>query len=64
MYKNIKVKGCWCPDYKTLLNHRQSCAINGGFYIKRSSLQGDLILAYLFRIALEVLFALIKNKLT
>ena len=50
-----------------LLNDQQSCVINGGFAtqyftLNRGAYQGDTISAYLFIIALEVLFALIKNK--
>ena len=52
---------------KILLNDQQSCVINGGFAtqyftLKRGACQADPILGYLFIIALEVLFALIKNK--
>ena len=44
-----------------------NCIINGGFatqsfILKTGACQGDPILAYLFTTTLEVLFALIKNK--
>ena len=50
-----------------VINDQPSCVINGRFAsqyftLKRSACQGDPISAYLFIIALEVLFALIKNK--
>ena len=52
---------------KVLLNKQQSCIINGGFTIQYFNLekgadQGDPISAYLFILALEVLFELIKNN--
>ena len=52
---------------KILLNDQQSCVINGGFatqyfILKTGARQGNPMSAYLFIIALEVLFALIKNK--
>ena len=52
---------------KILLNYPQSSVINGGFAtqyftLKRGARQADSISAYLFIVALEVLFALIKNK--
>ena len=52
---------------KILLNDQQSCVINGGFAtryftLKGGACQGDPVSSYFFIIALEVLFALIKNK--
>ena len=52
---------------KILLNDQQSCVINGGFAtqyftLKRGARQGDPLSAYLFIIALEAIFDLIKNK--
>ena len=52
---------------KILINDQQSCVINGGFATqyftrKRGACPGDPISACLFIIALEVLFALIKNE--
>ena len=51
---------------KVLLNYQQSCVINKGFTtpyfnLEEVALQGDPILVYLFTLALEVLFELIKN---
>ena len=48
---------------KVLLNNIQSCVINGDFTtpyfnLEEDARQGDLILAYLFMLALEVLFEL------
>ena len=52
---------------KLLLNNQQLCVINGGFTtpyfnLEKGTLQGDPILAYLFILALEFLFKLIKNN--
>ena len=52
---------------KVLLTDEKSCVINGRFAtqyftLKEDARQGDHILAYLFSIALEVLFTLIKSK--
>ena len=52
---------------KVLLNKQQSCVINGGFTtqcfnLEKGARQGDPISAYLFILALEVLFELIKNN--
>ena len=60
------------PEYmitwiKVLLTNQESCVINGGtttpyFKLERGARQGDPIAAYLFIIALEMLFTLIKNN--
>ena len=52
---------------KVLLNNSQSCVINRGFAtryfnLEKSACQVDPILAYLFILALENLFELIKNN--
>ena len=52
---------------KLLLNNQQSCAINGGFTtqyfnLEKEACQGDPISTYLFILALEFLFELIKNN--
>ena len=59
------------PEYfldwiKILLCEQESCMVNNGtttpyFKLERGACQGDPISAYLFIIALEVLFILIKN---
>ena len=52
---------------KVLLNNQQSCVINGCFTtryfnLEKDARQGGPISAYLFILALEVLFELIKNN--
>ena len=47
---------------KVLLNDQQPCVINGGFTTQYLTFEGDPISVYLFITGLEVLFALIKNK--
>ena len=50
-----------------LLNSQQSCVINGGntspyFNLEKVAHEGDAVSAYLFILALEVLFVFIKSN--
>ena len=52
---------------KIIINDQQSCVINGGFTtpyfnLEKGTRQGDPISAYLFILALKVLFELIENN--
>ena len=52
---------------KVLLRDQESCVINGGtttkyFSLRRGARQGDSVQAFLFILALEILFTLIKWK--
>ena len=52
---------------KILLNNQESCVINRGhttkyFKLERGACQGDPISAYLFIIALEIFFIMIKTN--
>ena len=52
---------------ETITNSQESCVINGGnttqyFNLERGAGQGDPVSAYLFIIALEILFILIKSN--
>ena len=52
---------------KILLTNQESCVVNGGsttsyFKLEKGACQGDPISAYLFIIALEMIFAMIKSN--
>ena len=52
---------------KILLSNQESCVINGGhttkyFKLERRARQGDPISAYLFTLALEIFFIMIKTN--
>ena len=52
---------------KILLTNQESCIINGGstkayFSLEEGGRQGDQISAYLFLIALEIVYPMIKNN--
>ena len=65
--KNFGFGNSFLNWIKILLNDQQLYVINGGFAtqyftLTRGARQSDPLSAYLFIIALEVIFALIKNK--
>ena len=56
----------FCDWIRILLNRNESCVINGGttsqyFDLQRGARQGDPIAAYLFIIALEIFFIMVRS---
>ena len=52
---------------ETLISKEESCVVNGGnttqyFHLERGARQGDSVLSYIFILALEVLYVLVRNN--